>query len=336
MATDPVVAIRDRLTSAAQARIDREAEYRAKNPPSALRASSIHPCDRNLYYQLTASHEKAPITPDKQQLFAFGNTVEAHVLSMLREAGYTITAHQQDIDVEVRGGKITGHMDGWIHGPDVPSPGCPIEIKGYAFAADQIHDWHDFLSAPQHWLQQVPVQMQLYLYGSNAPWGLLMLFDKKGAKLYPIRVELDLEFVERILRRVEGVYWHLRDWLLTTPERMDEFAPDRCPWTLGLCESCDFAHVCGPRAPLPVDGFLGDPVLVEAAQVYLETVEGKKTHELAEKRLKEYAKALEGFDVFVCGPARITRKVAKNGAVTVKIMPAEGPAAETEGDEPTE
>jgi hypothetical protein len=195
------------------------------------------------------------------------------------------------------------------------------------------------LSAPQHWLQQVPCQLQLYLLANNAPWGVLAIFDKKGAQISPLAVELDYALAESILRRAEATY----------AAKAAGAPPERASWGLGLCDKCDFAHVCGPHAPVPVEGFVADPALVDAARVFLETEAAAKAHDKAETALKGYANALDGYEQFTVGPAEVrvkhqTRHYNEQPAKTaydldctiVKITAAEGPTFEGEEEEVSE
>jgi len=253
-----------------------------------------------MYYQVHDWQSAAPPDASKQCLFDFGSVwVERVVTRDLEDAGYTVTGQQQSFSLAVKGGKISGHMDGWISGPGLDGR-LPLEIKGYTYAAERIRHWRDFLAQPQPWLQQVPCQMQIYLLQAESEAGVFCLFDKKGAQMYPIPITLDYEFTEGLLKRAELVYEYLAA----------EIEPDRIPYDDRICNDCDFAAICQPLRDVEVSGgLLLDEAMEQAADTYFATEEAMKKHTEAARRIRSYAKGLweEGKgEHFILGPAQIS------------------------------
>jgi len=252
-------------------------------PQQALRASGFHPCDRHMYYQVANWQDCAPVTPETQCLFDWGKLVERAVIDDLQEAGYEIDRQQLAMAVKVKGGTITGHLDGMIRGPGLPEGGCPLEIKGYTFVGQRVAHWRDFLPMPQPWLSAVPCQMQIYLLQANADVGVLCLQDKKSAQINPLPVELDYDYAESLLKRAEEIYQYISA----------EIPPDRISYQERLCADCRFAHICQPLQQYEpgIDAIL-DERLEELAATYWGTATLAKDHERAAHELKSFAKAL--------------------------------------------
>lgn len=263
-------------------------------PVKSLRASSIGwPCERHLYYSIANWQDAAAPTPEKMALFSLGRVVEVAVIRDLEEAGYQITGQQVSFEQKVKGGSITGHVDGWISGNELGDEPLPLEIKGYTFASDRVTHWRDFLKMKQPWLRAVVGQLQTYLLQANKERGVLVIYDKKSGLLNPIAVELDYELAEEYLKKAERIYDHLAA----------EVPPD-IQYDPDLCNNCDFAHVCQPLQSIEPDeaGVVLDPTYQGLADTYFETEAAAKEHSKAGDALKALAKALDKERLLV-GPA---------------------------------
>ena len=277
----PAEALAERLVAdaAERARVE-DAKYRGK-AQQWLRASSIHPCDRHLYYQVTVPQGERPaVSGEKKLLFELGNVVETRVVRLLQDAGYEVERGQEMIEFKVRNGVITGHIDGMISGHEIGPIPCPLEVKGYSFAGQKIERWQNFLDQRQHWLRQVPCQLQLYLLAHNAEVGYLLIYEKMSGLLKPIQVDLDYEFAEMILQRAEAVY----------AAREAGEPPERCEYDRDLCRGCDWEHICQPFVPIDQQGFVHTPQLVEACETYLRLRDDAAACNKAEALIKDTAK----------------------------------------------
>jgi CRISPR/Cas system-associated exonuclease Cas4 (RecB family) len=290
----------------------RKAERAQVFAQDVLRASSFHPCPRQMYYQVHNWQDREPVSAEKQCLFDFGNTVEEHALGDIKAAGYLVTRQQQTFEIPVEGGVVRGHIDGWISGGALGEQEMPLEIKGYTYEAERIDDWREFLEKPQPWLQQVPAQLTLYMLGTNTPRAVLVMVDKKGAELYPLPIELDYDYAEGLLRKAEMVYEHLAA----------EVEPDRVSYSTALCGNCDFAHICQPINPtLDDEGAVLDPWIIDLAELHVHTKPANDAHDDAKKVLREvYLKA--GRAVLLVGPLKITQ--TKAGAVNMNRRKDDG------------
>jgi hypothetical protein len=197
-----------------------------------------------------------------------------------------------------------------ISGHEIGTEACPLEIKGYSFAADKINHWRDFLSQPQHWLQQVPCQLQMYLYAHAAERGYLIIYEKISGLLKPIEVELDLDFTEALLSRCEAVY----------AAREAGEPPARCEYDRDLCRGCDWEHICQPFLPIDRQGFIHNPEMVEACRTYLILREDAAVCGKAEALIKATAKEdvpPEYETVFVGDVAELHIKRGSNVRTTI-------------------
>jgi CRISPR/Cas system-associated exonuclease Cas4 (RecB family) len=290
----------------------KKAERAAVYAQDVLRASSFHPCPREMYYQVANWRDKEPPSPEKQCLFDFGNTVETHALQDLAAAGYKVTRQQQPFEIPVEGGIIRGHIDGWMTGGALGDEAYPVEIKGYTYEAERIDDWHEFLMKPQHWLRQVPAQLTLYMLGTNTPAAVLVMVDKKGAEIYPLPVELDYDYGESLLKKAELVYEHLAV----------EIPPDRIEYSSVMCGNCDFRHICQPLDPtLDDEGCVLDPWIVNLAEMHEFTKPASQAHDKAKEELKAVYKAV-GRETLYIGPLKITQ--TKAGAVNMNRRKDDG------------
>jgi CRISPR/Cas system-associated exonuclease Cas4 (RecB family) len=308
----PAEALRDRLVADAAERARIEDAKFAGKAQQWLRASSIHPCDRHLYYQITLPQgQRPPTTGEKKLLFELGNVVETRVVRLLQDAGYEVERGQEMFELKLRNGVITGHIDGMISGHEIGAVPCPLEVKGYSFAGQKIDRWQDFLDQRQHWLRQVPCQLQVYLLAHNAERGYLLIYEKMSGQLKPVEVDLDLDFAETICQRAERVY----------AAREAGGPPERCDYDPDLCKECDWAHICQPFIPITEQGIVVIPVLVEACRRWLELEAGGREWKKLDEYIKKMAK--EDFDpawqtVFVGDVAELSIKRGGNVTTTIR------------------
>jgi hypothetical protein len=250
-----------------------------------LHASSIgDPCERWLYYGLMAGAERAAITPELQALFDQGLVEEQATEADLREAGYRPLAQEVEVDLRVKGGRISGRIDFFL---EVDGRRIPVEHKGLSYGrAEECQDWRELLEAPQRWARRYPGQIQSYLLQSNCESGLLALRGKESGRIRFLPVELDYEYAEGLLKKAERVFFH----------REAGEPPERIPYSWGFCtpQACDFHHVCQPEGALGLDerGVILDEHMIDMVNRYLDLEEAAKEHGKLEAAIKAMAKTL--------------------------------------------
>ena len=129
--------INEKLASAKQSKIK---VYPCRN----LRASNIgHPCERYLYLLITRWEEQQPHDVGLQNIFDLGNTLEAHTINNLKEAGYeVITPTKWSFQIEKP--LITGRED--LRIKDENGELIPVEVKGISpFEFGKLNTINDFL-----------------------------------------------------------------------------------------------------------------------------------------------------------------------------------------------
>lgn len=202
-------------------------------PCHTNRASDIgHPCMRYLVFSRTRWADKLLPEIDLQIIFSEGNAQEEAVKKTLSEAGFILTQQQRSY-VEAPQ-LLTGHLDTFIEHPQhIPKP-IPAEIKGLSqFNWESINSLKDMIEHKAYYVRKYPAQMMTYLYMTNEPEGLFILKNKQSGKIKFIPIELDLEYMESLLKKSEEVN-RLID-TKTTPQGIDD---------LDICQGCPFRHVC--------------------------------------------------------------------------------------------
>ena len=76
--------------------------------PGRLRMSNIgKPCSRSLWYDINGDDEAESLSPQTRLKFMIGDSVEALVVYLAKEAGHSVTEQQAEIEME----GIKGHID---------------------------------------------------------------------------------------------------------------------------------------------------------------------------------------------------------------------------------
>ena len=143
--------------------------YKAKEakikiyPCNNLRASNLgHPCERYLYLLIKHWNEQKPHDVGLQSIFDLGNTIEAHTIKNIQEAGYEVitpTQRSWKIDKPL----ITGRED--IRIKDENGELLPVEIKGLSpIEFDKLNSVDDFFKSKRYYVRAYPAQLQVYMY----------------------------------------------------------------------------------------------------------------------------------------------------------------------------
>jgi len=288
---DMVKAIRDNL------------EKNSKNYPCHTnRASELgHECVRYLYYRRTEWDKAEIYTADTLMIFEEGNYGERQVLEMLAKAGVECFEQQNAFGNEAlfKKLKITGHLDWKIR---ENGRAIPVEFKTMnSFIYDSIHTIDDMIHSNKSWIKKYPSQLTIYLLGAEEEYGYFLLKSKGDGRLKQIRMELDLELGERLLKRAEEVNRAVDAGEL----------PDRIPYDPDVCGMCSFKNHCNPAEPREEIDFQESPVLLALLEEREESKSDFKIYGNADKKAKDMLKKCEASKVMV-GPFICQIKRAKN------------------------
>lgn len=271
-------------------------------PQNNLRCSSIgHPCNRYVYLCITNFNDRKPPDIGLQAIFGLGNTLEAHVIEKIKEAGYeVITPTERSFRIMPQ--NITGREDLRIKDP-TDGQLYPVEVKSISpFEFDKLNCFDDFVNNKKPFIRAYASQIQLYLYQFAKPYGFFALINKLTGEIKMICVELDYDFAEKILQKAEYINKCLAD--KTPPEACDEIA---------LCENCDLQHICGECKRVPTDIEI-DGELESLINRKEELKTAKAEYESVDKQIKERVGEREKV---ITGTYLIERKAFEKKAFTV-------------------
>lgn len=218
--------INERLTAAKQNKIK---VYPCRN----LRASNIgHPCERYLYLLITRWEEQQPHDVGLQNIFDLGNTLEAHTINNIKEAGYeVITPTQYNFQIEKP--YITGRED--LRIKDENGELIPVEVKGISpFEFGKLNTVEDFLNSKRYYIRQYPAQLQIYMYHFNKLYGFLALTNKLTGETKMIRMDFDWDMADDLLKKAERIYKAIEN--KKEPAAVND---------ISMCEGCKLSHICG-------------------------------------------------------------------------------------------
>lgn len=268
--------------------------------PTATPASAIgSKCDRKLVYMRVSPDLAAPPSEELSSIFEEGNLHDRDIRRELTELGYEVLDNQAEFSDERL--ELKGHVDGrlWFNGRRIPYEAKSTVGDGPASQAD----WRE----AEGLLGRYYDQLTLYLFLTSTPHGLGLFKNKATGQWRVVAIDLDYERAERLLQRAERVRDAVR--LKVLPDRL----LDRSE-----CAGCQFNLTCLP-GDAPVD-----PLLIAEDETLLDDLRKREAwrgdHEAFErldKKTKERFKLTNG-SRFVVGEFLVTKKVAKNGAVTVK------------------
>jgi len=202
-------------------------------PCEHLRASNIgHPCERYLYLLIKHWPEVKPHDESLQNIFDFGNSVEAYTIQKLKDAGLeVITPTQRSWKVE--NPLITGREDIRIKDPD-DGQLYPAEIKGLSPNEwERLNTIEDFYTSRKYYVRGYPSQLTVYLWHFEKEKGFFILTNKLTGEIKIIDVPFDWDRADALLKKGERIYKALETD--TPPESCDD---------ISVCESCPLRHLC--------------------------------------------------------------------------------------------
>ena len=210
-------------------------------PCEHLRCSSLgHPCERYLYLLIKHWEEQKPIDVSLQNIFDLGNTLEAHTINNIKEAGFeVITPVCRSWRIEKP--LITGRED--IRIKDENGELIPVEIKGLSpFEWGKLNSVQDFLNSKKSYIKGYPAQLQMYMYHFGKEVGYFALTNKLTGETKFIEMPFDYDYAEGLLQKAERIY-----------KCLDENkVPDACE-DISYCENCSLAHLCDFVKGIPTD-----------------------------------------------------------------------------------
>lgn len=226
--------INERLAAAKQEKIK---VYPCRN----LRASNIgHPCERYLYLLLTRWEDQQPHDISLQNIFDLGNTLEAHTISNLKEAGYEVITPTQ-WSFQIGNPLITGRED--LRIKDEKGELIPVEVKGISpIEFKKLNTVEDFLYSKRYYIRQYPAQLQIYMYHFNKLYGFFALTNKLTGETKMIRMDFDWDMADELLKKAERIYKAIED------KKMPDAVED-----MMMCEGCKLSHICGIHRGLEPD-----------------------------------------------------------------------------------
>lgn len=199
-------------------------------------------CERALWYDFRWT--TAPFHPGRVlRLFETGQLEEARLVRNLRRIGATVL----DVDpetgrqwrVEAHGGHFGGSLDAVaLNLPEAPRTWHVVEFKTHAsksfveLVAKGVRP-----AKPQHF-----AQMQTYMRLTGLTRALYLAVNKDTDELYVERVELDVEYADRLLAKAGRIVFAARP-----PDRVSEDPA----WY--ECRLCAHAELCRGRAAAAVN-----------------------------------------------------------------------------------
>lgn len=214
-------------------------------------ASAYRECERRMTLEMVAPDALPPFLPDTLANFRRGEDRERNLRSDLIQIGrdsepaFEFIGEQERFELKDRKGRvaITGKVDGFIKFADGVK--APTEIKSWnPNTVARIRTFEDLMLSP--WTKAGAHQILAYLFGSNQPFGFLLL-DRPGIPAL-ITVEMtdaNLERMETFLTRAESAMAHADAITGKLEDGYGEFLPPfiddpseckRCPFFGTVCQ----------------------------------------------------------------------------------------------------
>lgn len=260
--------------------IEKIMEEKAKRikqwPVRTNRASELgHDCIRYLVLNRTRWQEKKLHDVSLQLIFDEGNLHEAAVMRDIENAGYIIVEQQRPFDWPEY--NITGHVDGKILMPELPTGKIPLEIKSCSpFIFPHIYDMNSLINSKFPWMRKYPAQITLYLLMDNEEQGLIIFKNKTSGELKEVLINLDYDLGERLLQKAEAVNKHVAEKTL----------PNCIPYDEAICGRCDYQHICLPEIVRGALDLTTDPELEETINRYFVIKETAQEYKSLDDKIK--------------------------------------------------
>lgn len=273
-------------------------------PCHVSRASEIgHPCERYLVYSITNWQDRLPHDPGLEFVFEGGRLVEELAIKDFEEAGFKVYRPEPDRAIAESKPRITGHIDIRVDFGD--GKVYTGEIKGLnRYDWQSINSVDDLLNSKKVWLRKYPAQLMTYLYIKGEERGFFYLKSIPGFQPKFIWVDLNLDYMEEILQKVERIERHIREE--TLPEGIND---------MDICEQCSFRHICLPEIQAEALEITDNPEFEEKLNRWYELKETVKEYQELDREIK---KAAEGKERLMIGDFLITGKLIERKGYEVK------------------
>jgi hypothetical protein len=277
-------------------------------PCHVVRASEVgHPCLKYLVLSITNWQDKSPHDPGLQFVFEGGNAVEDMAIKDFEEAGFKVYRPEPDKAIAESRPAITGHIDFRVNFGD--GKVYTGEIKGLnKYDFDSLNCLEDFFKSKKVWIQKYPAQLMTYLYIKGEERGFFYLKSIPGFQPKLIWIDLDLEYMESILKKTERVEKHLVEG--TLPYGIDD---------INVCQRCGFWHICLPEIQTSELELLTDPDLEQKLERWNELKPQSKEYEELDKEIK---KTISGHEKLSVGNFLIQGKLIERKAYVPKAVEA--------------
>lgn len=303
--------------------------------PTATSATMLgYECERRIVYQRVTPWRAEAISAELASIFEEGNMHERQVVRELEEE-LGVKLRERGASFRDRGLDIVGALDfealvdgvGWV----------PTEVKGLTFIPGDDVDDVDLSDAPSALHRRYFSQLQIYLFLKAKEFGLFIFKSKTTGRWRVIGVRMDLEHVEKLLKRAErvrdAVSLYERSFSRVFPFTQDgpsdgaihiatnwdeatHLADTELPERLlsrSECARCPFQKSCNPsQAPVDPALIMEDQDLIAMLNRRQDSKDAWKTYANNHKWIRERI-AMTGGDVFFAGQFRIEKKPHGNG-----------------------
>lgn len=275
-------------------------------PCNNLRASNIgHPCERYLYLLIKYWDKQEPHDIGLQNIFDFGNSVEAYTIQKLKDSGLEVMTPTQR-SWKVENPLITGREDIRIKDPD-DGQLYPAEIKGLSpYEWERLNSIEDFYSSKRHYVRGYPAQLMVYCWKFEKEKGFFVLTNKLNGRIKIIEVPFDWNRADALLKKGERVYAALADCTGRT-------LPDACD-DLSVCEECYMRHLCTAEHPR-IEAEIDDGELEDKIRRRMELSPYKKEYEAVDADIKAL---MCGRDRVLAGQFLVEKQIIHKREYTVK------------------
>lgn len=269
---------------------NKEAEIQIRPQHTNTAYNCGHDCLRYLVLCRTRWEDRQKHNVTLQSIFSRGNAIEDYTIAELKKAGFKITDEQHYYtwkDIE-----LTGHIDAMI---TIDGQKYPLEIKGLSpFYIDKLNSEADMRESDRVWVRQYPPQLQMYMLMSGKEHGIFILVNALTWIPKQITVDLDYDYADQIVKRLESVNQHVKDG--TLPPGVDD---------MEICPDCAFFHICLPAIIQDSLTIEDDPQLAQDLARREELKEAHKEYEAIDKRIRP---RLEGVERAIIGDYLVTGK----------------------------
>lgn len=287
--------------------------FAGKDKPHNAASNNVsaigHGCTRYLVFKRTIGDQADPLSPEKKALFEEGKLQEDVAMTIIKRSGFRYERGQEPFGIPDL--QIRGQMEGVVMRIDEATGKIvgkwAAEIKKVEeFTFEKINQWEQLLDSPWHYKWLVQLQMAIYHVASKEGWddsGVLFLKHTSKALVKPIAVPYQIEIVDKAMAKAKIVNEHIAA----------KTVPERCEYTLGLCQFCEFKTVCQPE-----EAFLTTAGEVITDETFIAKLERRETLHAESKEFDQVDKFIKGIikgkPYILAGPFRITGKPNKAGS----------------------